>query len=273
MSDYENLKKVWKVQTEILDEIVKICDKHGLRYYLIYGTLLGAVRHQGFIPWDDDLDITMPRKDYDVFLKVAQEELSSEYFLQDDDTQNGYWLNFAKVRKNNTLFIESSEKKMGEECHKGIFVDIFPLECIKDIDRSIQHIKAILIKAINETRYLKKGILTESSMNYKKLDKILKNFSHKTLSKWYCFLNKQDEDKCENYVDWFANRSYKKSIYPKSYFGEGIKMKFMDKEYIAPKEYDLILTKEYGDYMILPNAEDRVMHRTAEILFNVENGR
>ena len=273
MSDDNNIKKIWDVQVEILDKIVEICNRHELRYYLIYGTLLGAVRHKGFIPWDDDLDIIMPRKDYEVFIEAALEELPSEYFLQNDNTEDGYWLNFSKVRKNNTLFIEASEKIMGDNIHKGIFVDIFPLDCTKKPDGFVQHVEAVLIKAISETRYLKKGILTESSMKYNKVDKILKLFSHRILSKWYVRLTKHKEEQCENYVDWFTNRSYTDSIYPKSWFGDGIKMKFMDKEYIVPEEYDLLLTKEYGDYMTLPKEEDRVMHRTTEVIFDIEEGR
>ena len=274
MVDEATLKKVWKVQTDILDEIVKICEKHGLRYYLIYGTLIGAVRHSGFIPWDDDLDIMMPRNDYQAFLKAALEELPAEYFLQYDKTEEGYWLNFAKIRKNNTLFEEPSAPLMGEKLHKGIFVDIFPIDSVCNPHSRMLHVRAVFAKAINEVRYYKKGMLGKDVLNYKKLDAILKLFSQRALGKWYDLLviNHRDADS-EFYVDLFANRSYKKSIYPKSCFGDGKKMKFMDKEYNVPEQYDVLLTREYGDYMKLPAPEDRVCHDTSRILFDVKNGR
>ena len=274
MAEESILQKLWKVQTDILDQIVKICDAHGLRYYLTYGSLLGAVRHSGFIPWDDDLDIMMPRKDYEIFLKVAPKELSSDYFLQCDQSQEDYWLNFAKVRKNNTLFEEFSEDIMGENAHTGIFVDIFPLDSVKNPDSFVLHIKAIFAKALNETRYYKKGIFTKSSLNYKVLDQILKIFSQKTLGKWYnrIVIAKKDEN-YPYYVDLFTDRNYKLCIAPKKYYGNGVKLKFMEKEYMVPDEYDRLLTKEYGDYMKIPAPEDRVTHNTSRILFDVKNNR
>lgn len=274
MTDTATLKKVWTIQTEILDEIVKICQHHGLAYYLIYGSLIGAVRHGGFIPWDDDLDIMMPRKDYQIFLKAAQEELPAAYFLQCDETEEDYWLNFAKVRKNNTLFEEPSAKFMGEKTHKGIFVDIFPFEAVKDPDSGSLHLRAIFAKAINETRYLKKGMLGSDSMNYKALDGVLKYLSHRTLAKWYRWLvMRKDTENCKYYLDLFTSRSYRDSLYPVSYFDDGIQMKFMDREYTIPVQYDALLTKEYGNYREIPSPEERVNHNTTRILFDVQNER
>ena len=86
----ENLKKLHETEIEILDAIVEICDLHQLKYYLIGGTLLGAIRHCGFIPWDDDLDIAMPRRDYNRFLKIAKKELNSKFFLQTCTTDKNY---------------------------------------------------------------------------------------------------------------------------------------------------------------------------------------
>lgn len=274
MSDDTTLNKLWKVQTDILDEIVRVCERHHLRYFMMYGTLIGAVRHGGFIPWDDDLDIMMPRKDYQAFLQFAKTELSPEYFLQCDETEDGYWLNFSKVRKNNTLFEEPSAKLMGKNMNKGIFVDIFPFDSVADPDSGWLHIRAVLAKAINETRYLKKGMLSLESMNYKMMDQFLKCFSHRTLARWYNRLvMNPKEDQCKYYVDFFTSRNYKDSIYSKECFGDGMKMKFMDSEYTVPIQYDTLLTKEYGNYMQLPSPENRVNHNTSRILFDVKNGR
>jgi len=123
------LKRLQNIEYEILQEIVRICEKNNLSYFLIGGTLLGAVRHKGFIPWDDDLDIAIPRKDYEKFLKICQTQLNSDYFLHCNKTDPDYWLPFAKVRKKNTLFDEKSITSI--ETHKGIYNDVFPLDNAK----------------------------------------------------------------------------------------------------------------------------------------------
>ena len=119
-----------KVMLEILKEIHRICVDNNITYWLTAGTLLGAVRHKGFIPWDDDCDVAMPREDYDKFLKIAQKFLPETMLLQTHETEPAYTLPFAKIRKKNTLLIETGET--GEEnYHHGIFVDIFPFDNCK----------------------------------------------------------------------------------------------------------------------------------------------
>lgn len=116
-----------KVMLEILVEIHRICVENDINYWLEAGTLLGAIRHKGFIPWDDDCDVSMPRKDYERFLQIAQEKLPETMFLQTKETDKEYPLPWAKIRKNGTLLIETGET--GEEkYHHGIFVDIFPYD-------------------------------------------------------------------------------------------------------------------------------------------------
>ena len=104
--DKETLTKVHEIELELLNEFVRICDKHNLTYFLVGGTLLGAVRHSGFIPWDDDIDVGMPRVDYDKFINIAKNELKNDYLLDSVETDKNYFLPFAKILKRNTLFIE-----------------------------------------------------------------------------------------------------------------------------------------------------------------------
>lgn len=119
------MKKVWAVEIEILTEIERICKAHGLTYYAAYGTLLGAVRHQGFIPWDDDLDIVMMRPDYEKFRQIARTELKSEYELQEEISPY-LTRSFYKVRDGRTTAIEFWN--LPKEYNQGIFVDIFPFD-------------------------------------------------------------------------------------------------------------------------------------------------
>jgi lipopolysaccharide cholinephosphotransferase len=128
MSD--TLQRLHDTEQEILDQIVSICEKHSIVYFLIYGTLLGSVRHKGFIPWDDDADIAMTRAEYEKFAEACKTDLPDTYFFHDINTDPLYWLPFAKVQKNGTLFIEQNQKDV--DTHHGIWVDIFILdECKK----------------------------------------------------------------------------------------------------------------------------------------------
>ena len=120
------LRELQKKELEILLEVNRICKKHHLTYYLIGGSALGARRHEGFIPWDDDVDIAMPRGDYRRFLALGAAELPDDYFLQTYRTQPDFPYPFSKVRLNNTTFIENRLRKLN--IHHGIFIDVFPLD-------------------------------------------------------------------------------------------------------------------------------------------------
>lgn len=120
------LRELQLTEAEMLSQIKRICEKYGLTYYLVYGTLLGAVRHQGFIPWDDDIDIGMLREDYEKFLKIAPQCLKKGYTLQHFSTDKNTPTYFAKIRKDGTQFVEYSNKSL--DIHHGIFVDIFPYD-------------------------------------------------------------------------------------------------------------------------------------------------
>lgn len=126
-SEDKNVAAAQKVMLEILKEIHKVCVKNNITYWLDAGTLLGAVRHKGFIPWDDDCDISMPRTDYEKFIEIAQSELPNNMFLQTKKTDPESNFRFAKVRKLGTKLIESGETGDENYCH-GIFVDIFPYD-------------------------------------------------------------------------------------------------------------------------------------------------
>lgn len=121
------MKQVWKVELDMLDEVDRICKKYGLTYFLVHGSLLGAVRHKGFIPWDDDLDIAMFRTDYDRFLEVATKELKEPLSLHTPMTEKDiFWGGFARIRNSQTTGIES--KELGHKGNLGIWIDLLPLD-------------------------------------------------------------------------------------------------------------------------------------------------
>ena len=126
-----DLKKLKVEEKKILDYFVKFCEENNLTYYLAYGTLIGAVRHKGFIPWDDDIDVHMPADDYIKFLKLFKEKnKNDDYFLQTIETEKYYHATFAKIRKNHSCMVEKEWSYM--KIHKGINIDIFPLYTYPD---------------------------------------------------------------------------------------------------------------------------------------------
>ena len=132
MIEPEILRKAQLIMLDMLIEFDAICKKHQLQYWLDSGTLLGAVRHQGFIPWDDDIDISMPVEDYNKFLKIANNELSNEIFLQTLQTDKHFKFDYIKLRSNKASIIEFHEKDEQIKYHQGVFVDIFPMLTIEN---------------------------------------------------------------------------------------------------------------------------------------------
>ena len=120
-----DMKKVWAVEIDLLKKIIDVCKKHNLIYWAGFGTLLGAVRHKGMIPWDDDLDIWMPREDYDKLIKLDQEEFGFPYFLQTTENDEDYYCPFARLRNSNTCGLLVSKKN---KCNNGIYIDIIPID-------------------------------------------------------------------------------------------------------------------------------------------------
>lgn len=136
MIEQEILRKAQLIMLEMLIEFDAICKKHQLHYWLDSGTLLGAVRHQGFIPWDDDIDLSMPVEDYNQFLKIANSELSSEIFLQTSQTDKKFKFDYIKLRSNKASIVEFHEKDKQIKYHQGVFVDIFPMLTIENTEEN-----------------------------------------------------------------------------------------------------------------------------------------
>ena len=150
----DRMKKIWKVELQMLDEVDRICKKHGLTYFLVHGSLLGAVRHKGFIPWDDDLDIAMRREDYDRFLELASKELPEGLSLHTPATEKSvFWGGYARIRDSRTTAIETRE--LGHNANLGIWIDILPIdtataneEKFHKLQLRIRHLHRLLLAKI-----------------------------------------------------------------------------------------------------------------------------
>ena len=250
----ETLSKLHRCQVEMLDFIDEFCRKNNLTYYLIGGTLLGAVRHQGFIPWDDDVDIAMPRKDYEFFEKHIVNELGEKYFFQTCFTDKYYGRDFSKLRMNNTVFLEHADAHV-ENRHHGIFIDIFILEDSPKRRKGCSHLKFRAWQILDSYIVLKRGKI-DIPANKKFLNLFPIGFLLR-MRDW-CKKGKGD---C--YFLSAAGIEEKSSYYPPK------KLSFEGKEYLIPCEYEKILTSIYGDYMKLPPIDERVTHNPVRISFDV----
>jgi len=161
-----SLRDAQKVMLDILVEFDRICQKYELTYWLDFGTALGAIRHQGFIPWDDDLDVSMLKEDYDRFLQIAPKELSSDFFLQTKQSDPCAVNFFAKIRHRGSTFIDSWELKRDICYHQGIYIDIFPAMKVtkKTLDSFIFR-ALILFSKLTHNRYIRIDFLTKIAID------------------------------------------------------------------------------------------------------------
>lgn len=252
----EQIKQVWQVEQEILDVIHEVCATHKLRYTLAYGTLIGAVRHGGFIPWDDDIDIIMPREDYEKLLSIWNDSVPAEYIMQNIRTNPDYTNTFSKVCKNHTTFLQD-EGEAEKQYHKGIFVDIFPADRVAPgkVQNTIQYI-ACAVNLLFSRGYTSGsvgiiGLVEHVLLAFpKRMHSVLRHASEKVIRKW----NTND---C---LDWFAPSTieFAKHYYPANLFEHMKTIKFNGQNYFCVADPDSFLRADYGDYMQLPSEEERV---------------
>lgn len=264
--DHSTLKKLQSAEVSILETVVKICDQYKIKYYLVGGTLLGAARHAGFIPWDDDLDIAIPRNDYDRFLDLCiNGALGEELYLQHQRTEPNYWLPFAKVRINHTLFDEEAGKRA--EGHKGIFIDVFPLDACKKNRGWQYHFKAKTVKKLS--RYvIDRGLKrTPTGWKNKLLFGVLNCFELRKVSNFRDRLASSCKEG-KYFINYGSNYKYQKQTMEKGIYEPSAKLCFEGHDYTVPGLYEQYLTKLFGDWRRLPPEEERRNHNPAMILFD-----
>lgn len=255
----DKLKKMQIIEVELLDEFVRICKKHNLKYYLMFGSLLGAVRHKGFIPWDEDMDVALFRADYNRFREVVLEELKEGYFFHDYITDKNNPSSIVRIRKDGTVFASDKALKLGMT-HNGFWIDIFPIDNVDCENSFIFKLQRILNKPLRRLIF-HRALKDCTGLSYSWLRRILHSVScilplriWQNIREIVFQLNKNDNSE---YCVIFSATYPCNTLVPKKVYGEPVKVEFEGKFYNAPQDWDLLLTQIYGDYMTPPPEEKR----------------
>lgn len=267
------LRKVQLTQLEIAKEIRRVCQENNIAYFMVDGTFLGAVRHQGFIPWDDDMDFGMLRKDYEEFCRIAPEKLKPEYFLQTWYSDPGYALPFAKVRKRGTLFLEAKSRRLQEN---GFFVDIFPLDYAPADSDAQQAMKRKLLQLyrvkLMKSRYTpwmeEKRIVWKKRIGYLYYQMKALFADPVQLAREFDALASSVE--CSDFVWEQCDIAHDRPC-PVFLLTELADFSFEGELFAGPRDYDAYLTNNYGNYMQLPPEDQRQNRHQVEGLDFGEN--
>lgn len=247
------LREAQKASLDILIEFDRVCKKNNLTYWIDFGTLLGAVRHKGFIPWDDDIDLSMPLDDYKRFLELGQKELSQDYFLQTETTDPGSEMRngIFKIRKNGTFFINDYDD-FRKNYHKGASIDVFAQVPYPTLSKGLlKFLRKRINKAYGFFRF-------NPRLNFKNIVSYfvfpVSYVFFKGLWNIICAFRKKD--RLLTPIEWliYGYPTLKSELQPTS------QIEFEGRMFPAPKNPDARLTDMYGDYMAIPPAEKRRIH-------------
>lgn len=247
-----------EILLELLNRFVDVCDKNHLRYYLAGGSVLGAVRHHGIIPWDDDIDVFMPRKDYEILQRLPDGVFGNGVRLASWKNTKDYTYDFLKLESLNTTLLE----RFHPDYVGGVFLDIFAVDYFPSVGVDMKKIEKKVASFQNK--------IVECLLKYdNECDNLLELLILRI--KRLCYNHSRNVNRLErmaislggrgDMMADFHNYFYCHGGWPANYFGEGVHMEFEGKEYIVPENWDAYLTHLYGDYMTPPPPEKRYGHR------------
>lgn len=262
------MKKVWKIQLELLKKLLDVCQKHDLKIWADGGTLLGAVRHKGYIPWDDDIDMMMIREDYDKLVAIAPSEFTGNLFFQCAETDKKYIRGHAQLRRSDTAAILPVD--IWQSFNQGIFIDIFVCDyipkteeervrCFNKLERQRRKLIDYFYRTLlcmHPMPHLKSIIHVYSNGGYRNCFEKMKN----------TLIGFPDKSTTELSPIMWSAKNYQKYTFELDWIKDTVLLPFEDLLLPVPKNYDAILTREYGDYMIPVQAPS--CHGT--VIFDVE---
>jgi len=263
--DYK--RKLQLVMLDMIKDIDKVCKKNNIEYSLSFGSVLGAVRHKGFIPWDDDMDIMMTYDNYLKFIDCCEKELNkNKYFVQNDKTEPNFYLRFTKIRNIQTVLIETSNKD--EDITFGVYIDVFPLVGCPDnkYKRKFQNICRAFAMSVD------RNVINNKLLSF--IFNIIKSIFGKKIILKYCY-NKCVKYDCKTSKDLcciFDGDGYYKNIINKNDIFPTKRVDFEDTKLPIPNNYDKYLTKIYGNYMKIPSEEEKLKSTHKPYYINLNGG-
>lgn len=263
MKDKEKLQKIILI---IAKEVDRICKNNNIEYFLDGGTQLGAVRHKGFIPWDDDFDIGMKRKEFEKFIYACKKELNKSEFYLETSEDTGYAFSFAKIHLNGTCIIEDFSKSA--DVHHGIFVDIFPYDKLPQ-NRLNRKLFLFINNLLKNLIWIKLNY--GDDFHRKKISYKIFKFLGKALP--ISLLKRKRNYLIQKYnytnSDYYFNSDYSKKFISKYWIDDIVDYNFEKYNFKGVKDYDSFLRNLYGNYMNMPPEEERVCHSN----YNVDFGK
>lgn len=258
-----DLRKLQLIELELLVEFDRICRKYEIQYTLTGGTLLGAVRHGGFIPWDDDADVAMLREEYERFKKACQIELDSKFYFQDMRNTQGYRWGYGKLRKKGTLFLRENQEHMPYE--QGVFIDIFPRDGVPD-DYIMRKLHKFQCFCVRKSLWSEVGKVAHKQKNMRIwfgiLNKMMGNHIYKIYEHLVERSNKKRTKLVRNLMFPVPNG---KDGYLRAWYEESTELEFEGHRFMVNKSYKAWLIQEFGDYMCFPPQEKRKIHPVVKI--------
>lgn len=253
-----NLQRLQETELEMLDELIRLCQKHHIHFVMMGGSCLGAIRHHGMIPWDDDIDVGMDRKDYNRFIQICKEELDSKYFFQHFESEEHCGYIFGKIRKNHTRMTEEYSKNV--KMHHGIWIDVFPFDYVKDDMKEFQKdYKTVLfyrnLLIIKQGFEVKKEANKATKISYKLVKNGIWALSvQKLKSKLMNLMTQYNEHPTQTLFPYGCAWAEKERI-SKDEFYDTILVSFNGRKVPVFRSFDAYLTRMYGNYMKYPPKE------------------
>lgn len=251
----EQRKKLWAVVLDILIQFDSICRRHNLKYFMAFGALLGAIRHNGYIPWDDDLDVCMPREDYKKFIKYARTELKEPYFLQVPGEDQDYYFSFTKLRNSNSTAISHAFRYA--KFNQGIFLDIFPLDNFKGSDFA-EYYNTLNHLILENSANMRRSNPHPSVADIERMNSYAKRDPQIVFDEIEALETKCNIEDCETcIVSGLTVYKPQKIIFKWSDVTELMDFNFYGYKFLIPVNYNSVLKTTYGDYMQFPPLEQR----------------
>lgn len=261
----EILRQLQLIQLEMLEEVDRICKKCNIKYNIIAGTLLGAIRHGGYIPWDDDADVALFRPEYEKFRIACKTELDKTKFVfQDHRNTKGYRWGYGKLRRKGTLFLREHQEHM--PYMQGVFIDIFPLDGVPDnyILRSIKNFECFCVRKVLWSRV---GKIAEKNFWRRQVYKLLDKIPEKYVFHYYHIMIHRGNEKKTRMVRilMFPTPNSEYGYY-RNWYESSVDTVFEGKVFQGIKDYDSYLSFKFGDYMELPPEKKRKVHPVSRIV-------